>query len=310
MKNKYFITGVMVFVGSNWAKYLLEKGNQVIGIDISDNNEELKKYDNFTFYKDTIINNKSKIESLIKESDIVLHLASIAEPAQYMTNPKKKITLAALASIDIIDLCEKYKKKIFFTSTSEVYGKNNKIPFNEDDDRVLGSTTTKRWCYSSSKALVEHYLEASAFNSQLDFRIVRLFNVYGPRLHGRVVSNYVKNALANLPLEINGSGKQTRCFTYIDDAIKAFNKILEQDNCKNQIFNVGSNDEISIEDFAKKVISTLNSKSKLKKVSYEEQFGNSYEDIERRVPSISKIKEFINWKAETSLEDGIKLMVK
>ena len=142
-------------------------------------------------------------------------------------------------------------------------------------------------------------MEASAFNSQLDFRIVRLFNVYGPRLHGRVVSNYVKNALANLPLEINGSGKQTRCFTYIDDAIKAFNKILEQDNCKNQIFNVGSNDEISIEDFAKKVISTLNSKSKLKKVSYEEQFGNSYEDIERRVPSISKIKEFIDWNAET-----------
>ena len=110
MKNKYFITGVMGFVGSHWAKDLLEKGNQVIGIDISDNNEELKKYDNFTFYKDTIINNKSKIESLIKESDIVLHLASIAEPAQYMTNPKKIITIAALASIDIIDLCEKYKK--------------------------------------------------------------------------------------------------------------------------------------------------------------------------------------------------------
>ena len=158
--------------------------------------------------------------------------------------------------------------------------------------------------------MVEHYLEASAFNSKLDFRIVRLFNVYGPRLNGRVVSNYVKNAMENLPLEINGSGKQTRCFTYIDDAIKAFNKILEQPNCKNQIFNVGSNDEISIENFAKKVISILNSKSELKKVSYEKQFGNSYEDIERRVPCISKIKEFINWNAETSLEDGIKLMVK
>lgn len=308
MTKNYFITGVMGFVGSYWAENLLKNGHKVVGMDISDKYKKLNEYENFTFYKESIINNKEKLEPHIHASDYVLHLASIAEPAQYMKDPKKVITIAALASIDIIDLCVKYNKKIFFTSTSEIYGKNNKIPFKEDDDRILGSTTKRRWCYSTSKALVEHYLQASAYNSNLDYRIVRLFNVYGPRLEGRVVSYFTKNALENKPLEINGSGRQTRCFTFIDDVIAAFNLILNKQNCKNEIFNVGSDEEISIEDFAKKVISIFNSKSELVRVSYEKQFGNSYEDIERRVPNLVKIKKYISWNATTSLEKGISLM--
>jgi len=300
----------MGFVGSYWAEDLLKNGHIVVGMDISDKYKKLNEYENFSFYKQSIINNKDILEKLIKETDYVLHLASIAEPAQYMTDPKKVITIAALASIDIIDLCVKYNKKIFFTSTSEIYGKNNKIPFKEDDDRILGSTTKKRWCYSTSKALVEHYLQASALNTNLDYRIVRLFNVYGPRLEGRVVSYFVKNALENKPLEINGTGKQTRCFTFIDDVIEAFNLILEKPKCKNEIFNVGSDHEISIEDFAKKIISIIDSRSELIKVSYEKQFGNSYEDIERRVPDLYKIKKYINWNAKTSLEKGISFMKK
>lgn len=310
MTKKYFITGVMGFVGSYWAEDLLKNGHKVVGMDISDKYTKLNEYENFSFYKQSIINNKDILEKHIKETDYVLHLASIAEPAQYMTDPKKVITIAALASIDIIDLCVKYNKKIFFTSTSEIYGKNNKIPFKEDDDRILGSTTKKRWCYSTSKALVEHYLQASALNTNLDYRIVRLFNVYGPRLEGRVVSYFVKNALENKPLEINGTGRQTRCFTFIDDVIEAFNLILKEPKCKNEIFNVGSDHEISIEDFAKKIISIIDSRSELIKVSYEKQFGNSYEDIERRVPDLRKIKKYINWNAKTSLEKGISFMKK
>jgi UDP-glucose 4-epimerase len=310
MTKKYFITGVMGFVGSYWAEDLLKNGHKVVGMDISDKYKKLNEYENFSFYKQSIINNKKILEKHIKETDYVLHLASIAEPAQYMTDPKKVITIAALASIDIIDLCVKYNKKIFFTSTSEIYGKNNKIPFKEDDDRILGSTTKKRWCYSTSKALVEHYLQASALNTNLDYRIVRLFNVYGPRLEGRVVSYFVKNALENKPLEINGTGRQTRCFTFIDDVIEAFNLILKEPKCKNEIFNVGSDHEISIEDFAKKIISIIDSRSELIKVSYEKQFGNSYEDIERRVPDLHKIKKYINWNAKTSLEKGISFMKK
>ena len=184
------------------------------------------------------------------------------------------------------------------------------LPFKENDDRVLGSTTTKRWCYSSSKALVEHYLEACVSQDNIDYRAARLFNVYGPRLKGRVVAYFLKNSLQNKDLDINGTGKQTRCFTYIDDVIEAFNLILHADNCKNQIFNIGSNNEISIEEFAKKIIKITKSKSKLRKVSYNEQFGKSYEDIDRRVPDISKIENYVNWKPKTSLEDGINLTLK
>tara|TARA_A100001015_G_C14981987_1_gene709863 strand:+ start:918 stop:1862 length:945 start_codon:yes stop_codon:yes gene_type:complete len=306
----YLITGVMGFVGSHWAENLLSKGEKVIGIDIHQDFKDLNKYKNFSFFKETIVDNKERLYSLIKDSDYVLHLASIAEPAQYITHPKKIIQIAALAAIDIIDICAKLKKRLFFTSTSEVYGKNPKIPFRENDDRVLGSTTTKRWCYSSSKALVEHYLEACVSQDNVDYRAARLFNVYGPRLKGRVVAYFLKNSLQNKDLDINGTGKQTRCFTYIDDVIEAFNLILHADNCKNQIFNIGSNDEISIEEFAKKIIKITKSKSKLRKVSYNEQFGKSYEDIDRRVPDISKIENYVNWKPKTSLEDGINLTLK
>ena len=306
----YFITGVMGFIGSHWAEQLLKRGDKVIGVDIHDDCQQLLKYENLEFIKDTIIDNKKKLSSLIKKSDYVLHLASIAEPAQYITRPKKIISIAALAAIDIIDACVELKKKIFFTSTSEIYGKNKKIPFSEDDDRVLGSTTKKRWCYSTSKALVEHYIEASAMNGELDYRIVRLFNVYGPRLEGRVVANFIRKSLKNETLEINGTGNQTRCFTYIDDAIKAFNSILETEKCKNNIFNVGSDKEISVKDFAELVIKVTGSKSKLKNISYEKQFGTSYEDIERRVPNVEKITKFVNWKPVTNLEKGIKLTSK
>lgn len=304
--NTYFITGVMGFVGSHWAEYLLKNGDKVIGIDIHQDSKHLLEFENFEFIKDTIIDNKKKISELIKKSDYILHLASIAEPDQYISDPKKVIQIAAFAAMDIVDLCVELKKKLFFTSTSEIYGKNEKLPFKEDDDRVLGSTTTKRWCYSTSKAMVEHYIQACEVNSDIDFRIVRLFNVYGPRLHGRVVSKFIQNAVKNESLEINGSGKQTRCFTYIDDVINAFNLILLSKKCKNEIFNVGSDVEVSIEDFAKKVINVTKSKSKLKKISYIEQFGKSYEDIIRRVPDVKKIKDYVGWTAKTSIEDGIK----
>lgn len=305
----YFLTGAMGFVGSHWAKNLLKSGNKVIGIDTKLTSPELLEYDNFKFFKESILNNSSRIDELIKNSDTVLHLASIAEPDRYLQDPKTVIDISAIASIEIIEKCIKHKKKIFFTSTSEIYGKNAKIPFLENDDRHLGSTTIKRWCYSSSKALVEHYLEACAFQEKLEFRIVRLFNIYGPNLKNRVVSRFIEKALSDKNLEINDQGKQTRCFTFIDDAINAFNLIEESKKCKNQIFNIGTTAETSITELAKIVIKLSNSKSKIVFKSYEEQFGESYEDIQRRVPSIDKLKKFTGWSPNISLEEGLKKMI-
>jgi UDP-glucose 4-epimerase len=300
----YFITGVMGFIGYHWAKDLISKGNKVIGIDLKVTSEELFKSDSFEFFQESIYNNP-RVHELVGRCDEVIHLASIAEPERYLSDPMTVLNISAVASIDIINSCLKFKKKIFFTSTSEIYGKSLDIPFKEDNDRTLGSTTIKRWCYSSSKAFVEHYLEACSFQEGLDFRTVRLFNIYGPNLKNRVVSRFIEKALKNEDLELNESGQQTRCFTYIDDAVEAFNLINDDKKCKNQIFNVGTTLETSIEDLAKLVIRLTNSKSKIIGKSYIEQFGDSYEDIPRRVPSIDKIKEYISWSPITRLEEGL-----
>ena len=306
----YFITGVNGFIGIHWAKDLLSKGNTVLGIDNNSENIDLiKNYKKFFFFKGNILKYK-KLKNLISRSDFIIHLASIAEPLKYMNKTKEVIDVTAIASINIINLCSKLNKTIFFTSTSEVYGKNPSLPFREEDDRVLGSSSVKRWCYSSSKALVEHYLEATAnSNKKFKFKGVRLFNVYGYYLKGRVVPRFINCALKNKPIEVNGTGKQTRCFTYIKDAIDAFNSIIKEKKCNNNFFNVGSNKEISIEKFAKIVIKLTKSKSKIKKVSYERRFKNDYEDMKRRVPCIKKIYKFIKWKPKTSLKKGILLTI-
>jgi UDP-glucose 4-epimerase len=302
----YFITGVMGFIGQHWAKELISKGNKIIGLDLDIRSEELIKNKNFEFIRGSIYENRETIDKLVNRCDHVLHLASIAEPERYLTDPMTVINIAAIASIDIINSCLHHKKKIFFTSTSEIYGKSLKIPFKEDDDRTLGSTAIKRWCYSSSKALVEHYLESCSFKKDLDYRIVRLFNIYGPNLKNRVVSRFIEKALRNEDLELNDGGQQTRCFTYIDDAIEAFSLINKNEKCKNQVFNVGTTNEVKVADLAELIVKFTESKSKIIVKSYNEQFGNSYEDISRRVPSINKITKFTGWKPLTKLEMGLK----
>ena len=296
----------MGFVGFHWANNLLRDGHKIIGIDTNITSTKLLENKNFEFVNESILENKSKLSELINKSDYVLHLASIAEPDRYLSHPKTVIDISAFASFEIIKLCIHLKKKIFFTSTSEIYGKNLKIPFSENDDRHLGSTSIKRWCYSSSKALIEHYLEACAFQDNLEFRVVRLFNIYGPNLKNRVISRFIENALLNKDLEINNGGNQTRCFTYIEDAIDAFNLIIDSDDCKNKIFNVGNTSEITIKDLANKIVQISNSKSKIISKSYLEQFGNSYEDIERRVPSVEKLKVSTGWEAKIDLDEGLR----
>ncbi len=305
---KYLVTGAMGFIGSHWCEHLLSQGHKVYGIDIYNSYPKLNKHKNFIFIQDSITNLKV-MKEYINKSDYVFHFASIAEPKQYIDSPRKVISVAGIAALNIIDFCRMAEKKIMFTSTSEIYGKNPKLPFNENDDRVLGPTSTKRWCYSSSKALAEHYLYACSDTKELDFIIVRLFNVYGPRLKGRVVSNYVNNCISNQDIYINNGGNQTRAFTYIDDVIDAFDLLFKNSKCLNNDFNIGNIKETSINDLAKLVLKVSESESNIIKIKDSEYYGKSYEDIDRRVPDVSKIKKFVKWKPKTSLRNGIKKMI-
>jgi len=304
----FFITGAMGFVGSHFSEYLLKKGKKVIGLDLGPKYTRLMDYDNFTFVQDTI-RNDDILRICVDKADCVCHFAGVAEPDQYVTMPRKVIEVTALAGLNLINMCRLSERLFFLTSTSEIYGKNPKIPFAEDDDRVLGSTATNRWCYSSSKGLLEHYLYACATQNELEFVTVRLFNVYGSRLKGRAVSNFVELALQGEPLVVHGDGSQTRAFTYIDDVVEAFDLLINNPECYDKTFNIGNPKETTIMELAEAVREAVGPQTEIRYMDHEDYYGKSYEDINRRVPCIKRIGEHTGWEPRTSLEEGLKKMV-
>ncbi len=307
--NKFLVTGAMGFIGSHWCKFLLENGKTVYGMDLEPTAPELLEYKNFIFIHDTIKNHEI-LQNAVNQVDCVCHFAGIAEPYQYLKYPRKVIDITAVAGIQLIEMCRVTGKLFFFTSTSEIYGKNTKVPFKEEDDRVLGATTSKRWCYASSKAIVEHYLDACAMSKELDYLVVRLFNVYGPGLRGRVVSNLIDNALRGEELVLHGDGKQTRCYTYIDDVIEAFNLLLFDRNCYNQVFNIGNKRETSVIELAESVKNSGQFSSDIKFLSHNQCYGEGFEDISIRVPDISKLQKYTGWEPKTTLEEGLSKSIK
>ncbi|MDJ0765541.1 MAG: GDP-mannose 4,6-dehydratase [Myxococcota bacterium] len=302
--DKFLVTGAMGFVGSHWCEHLLRKGKKVFGLDLGPFYPELLEHPNFVFAQDTI-KNYQLLKNLVDRVDCVCHFAGIAEPQQYIQFPRKVIDITAVVGLNLIEMCRCTGKLFLFTSTSEIYGKSDALPFKEDGDRVLGATTTKRWCYSSSKAVLEHYLDACARARELDHITVRLFNIYGPRLHGRVISTFIEDAMRGRDLVIHGNGEQTRCFTYVDDMVEAFDRLVSNRECYNSVFNVGNPIETSMKMLASTVQQVAASNSIIRNVNYDQAYGSSYEDIPRRVPDISKITRFTGWTPATSLERGI-----
>lgn len=304
---KYLITGAMGFIGSHLAEALLESGKTVYGLDLHPKYKHLLEYENFIFVHDTI-KNYELLHTLVDQVDCVCHLAGIAEPQQYVDWPRKVMDITAVAGIELVEMCRLKNKLFFFTSTSEIYGKNTQIPFKETDDRVLGATTTPRWCYSTSKAIIEHYLDACGRSKELEYVTVRLFNVYGPRLEGRVVSRFLEQALKGDTLTVHGDGGQTRAFTYIDDVIDGFLKLIHDPSCYNNVFNIGNPVETSVKELAEVIQSTCAPDCAIEYEPHSGFYGEGYEDVGRRVPDITKIREFIGWEPTTSLEDGVKNM--
>ena len=208
-------------------------------------------------------------------------------------------------AVNLAYFLSKEGKKVLITSTSEIYGKSEKIPYSEDDDRVLGPTTKSRWSYSSSKA-VDEYLALSYFKEKgLPVIIARLFNTVGPRqtgMYGMVIPRFVKQAMLNEPITVYGDGKQTRTFCYVTDVVNALVTLMEHPNAPGEVFNIGSKEEVSIEDLAKLVKKIIKSKSEIIYIPYDKAYEVGFEDMKRRVPDITKIERFMNYKPETNLE--------
>jgi UDP-glucose 4-epimerase len=213
----------------------------------------------------------------------------------------------------VLDTAFKYNKKVIFSSTSEIYGKNLKVPWSEDDDRVLGPTSKQRWCYSSSKAVGEHMCFAYR-DLGLKVAICRFFNFYGPKLdflgRGRVLPVFLGQFLKNEPVTVVEPGDQTRCFTYISDGVDGILKVAHAKEAEGQVFNIGTEEETSVLELAKKIKSIGNFSSEIVMVPAEEIYGKGYEDIFRRVPNISKARKVLSWEPKVSIDDGLRKTIR
>ena len=312
---KALITGGAGFIGSHLAEALIGKGDRVCVVDDlstggAKNIEHLFGNPQFSLINDSVLN-EELMEQVIDDCDIIYHLAA-AVGVKYIMENRLKTFENVQGTRNVLELASKDKKKVMLASSSEVYGKNGNVPFSEDDDSVLGPTTVHRWSYSSTKRIGEEWALAYWYERRLPIVIMRLFNTVGPRQLGRygmVVPRFIKSAILGAPLTVYGDGSQTRCFTYVDDVIKAMLALAECPDAVGEVFNVGSDEEISIKDLAKKNIQLANSSSKIEYIPYEEAYGEGFEDMMRRAPDISKIYRFIGWKPEVKLDEILMRMI-
>ena len=306
----YLVTGGAGFIGSHLSESLISRGDHVVILDnlstgLMGNLSKIKKN---IIFKHSDILNKAEINKLVAKCDYVVHLAAALGVFTIVNKPLASLNTNLQGSENVIEACDKYRKPILVASTSEIYGKNDKLPLNEEDDRVVGHPLKSRWSYSEAKAVDESLAYFYYLENKLPIRIVRLFNTVGPRQignYGMVVPRFVSAALKNEPLFVYGSGDQIRCFCHVTDVVKALLLVMDSDKAIGQVFNVGNNSQISIMDLAKKVIEITGSKSSIKKVAYEKAYPEGFEDMQRRVPDISKIKNVLGWKPEIDLDQII-----
>jgi UDP-glucose 4-epimerase len=299
---RYLITGGAGFIGSHLADRLLREGHPVTVIDdlctgAIHNIENLKTRRGFNYIIESIFN-RPLLAELIDDHDSIFHLAASVGVRLIVESPVRTIETNVKGTEVVLELANKKKKKVLIASTSEVYGKSIKIPFCEDDDLVMGGTQKGRWSYACSKAIDEFLALAYWKEKKLPVVIVRLFNTVGPRQTGRygmVLPNFVRAALAGEPLTVFGDGTQSRCFCHVNDTVGALAQLIEHPQAVGQIFNVGSAEEITIGDLAALVKTMSGSASPIQYIPYNEAYEEGFEDMHRRVPDISRIRNLLKF---------------
>lgn len=306
---KILVTGGCGFLGSHLCEAHLGRSDEVFALDSGGTTKvrHLIGHPRLRVVRDSVMNNDI-VDSLVAQVDLVYHLAAVVGVEHYVGDPYEVLNVNVNGTQNVLKVAFKYGKKVVFSSTSEVYGRNPELPWSEAADRVLGSTRIDRWCYSTSKAVGEHF--CFAYNRLgLPVTIVRFFNVYGPRLDkldvGRIITIFMGRLLRDEPLTVIGDGSQTRCFTYVDDAIRATVEAGIRPGTDGEIFNVGTAKETSILELAKLLIEISGSKSEIRFVSKEEVYGPSYEDIARRVPDNTRMRDLLGVSDEVPLREGL-----
>ena len=309
---KILITGGAGFVGSHLADKLHGEGHDITVIDnlstgSYQNVAHLEGQERFRLIIETVLN-ESLMEELIRETDRVFHMASAVGVKLIMEHPVKTIETIFRGTDVVLGSCAKFRKRVLIPSTSEVYGKSSEVPFAEDNDILKGSTSKHRWAYACAKELDEFLALAHFKETRLPVAVVRLFNTVGPRQtgqYGMVVPNFVKAAVRNEPLIVHGDGGQSRCFGHVLDVVEGLTKVIETPACFGQVVNIGNAEEVTIKQLAEKAIALTGSKSEIKYIPYEEAYGEGFEDMRRRVPSLEKAKRLIGYQPTRTLEQII-----
>ena len=304
------VTGGAGFIGSHLCRTLLEQGNEVVVLD----DLSTGTYQNLDGIEDgkhlrlivESVNNAALVDQCVRESDYVYHLASAVGVRLIIDQPVHTIESIVGGTETVLKSCARYRRPFLLTSTSEVYGKGSKVPFNENDDTVMGPTSTRRWSYACAKALDEFLALAYWVESRLPVTVVRLFNTVGPRQtgqYGMVIPTFVEQALQGNPITVYGDGTQSRCFTHVQDVVGALNALRDCKAAHGQVMNIGNDQEITIMDLARKVKEMTGSTSEIQLIPYSQAYGAGFDDMQRRVPDLSKIRTTIGYAPTRSLED-------
>jgi UDP-glucose 4-epimerase len=313
---RYLITGGAGFIGSHLSEALLERGDEVFILDdlstgSVENVRHLKTNTRFHYIFDSIMN-KQLLAELVDESDVIFHLAAAVGVRLIVESPVRTIETNVHGTQNVLDAASKKKKMVFTASTSEVYGKSDKVPFHEDADLVLGPTSKGRWSYAASKALDEFLALSFWKEKQLPVIVARFFNTVGPRQTGRygmVVPNFVRQALAGEPITVYGTGQQSRCFCDVRDCVQAVIRLLGNPQAIGEVVNIGSTEEVSIEQLALLVKQQTGSKSPIAHIAYDQAYEPGFEDMPRRVPALEKLEGLTGFRPSIPLNEIVNRVI-
>jgi len=326
----YLVTGGAGFIGSHLCQRLLEAGNQVTALDDLSTGAEaniahLRARPGFSFVRDSV-ESQQTVNMLVSRADRIFHLAAAVGVQLVANEPIRTIRTTVHGTEVVLEAASRYNRPTLITSSSEVYGKGTRVPFAEDDDVVMAATSFSRWCYAYSKG-IDEFLGLAYFKQYgLPVVLARLFNTVGPRqigMYGMVLPRFVQAALANEPLLVFGDGKQTRCLCHVADVVDALIALLfratpqayspadslSPASTAGQVFNVGGDEEISMNDLARRVIALADSSSTIQHISYEQAYGQKFDDMMRRVPKLDKIKAAIGFSRRFTLDQIIRSVI-
>jgi UDP-glucose 4-epimerase len=305
---RILVTGGFGFIGSHLTKRLLKDGHEVTVLDNSSTGRKTNLHSVYTSTRLTLVEGSvldfDLLSNLGNETEYIFHLAAAVGVFNIVNNPLDSLLVNIRGTENVLEIANKKKVPVFLTSSSEVYGKNISNSLMETDDRILGSPTILRWSYSEAKAIDESLATAYNIEHNLETRIVRLFNTFGPMqlgTYGMVVPRFVKSALNHETITIYGDGNQTRCFAHVYDVVEAIVAVAFSENTVGKVVNIGNTEEISIKDLANLVVKETGSQSRIEFLPYSEAYGNGFEDMERRVPNIDLIHNLVGWQPTRNL---------